>query len=69
MVVTMNQCRCGHSGDGPHPCHGNGYACKKPSSQRFIVTNASLSGVQTKFGTYQTWACDECWEDYKKINK
>lgn len=66
---TLKNCRCGYDGDGSHPCHGNGYSCRKPATQRFITYPASLAGMQLKFAAYDTWACDECWEDYKSKTK
>lgn len=61
-------CRCGHSGDGPHPCHFNGYTCRAPATSRFIATpGTSLAGMQMKVGAYETFACDECWEKYKSM--
>ena len=64
------RCRCGHDGrqNTDHPCHGNGYACRKPAQRCFVVANPtqSLAGMQLKFGAYSTWACDECWEMYRK---
>jgi len=62
----MSTCRCGHSGDGPHPCHHNGYTCGKPAQQRFYNARpVCLSGVQTKVAVDETWACDEHWESFK----
>lgn len=60
------RCRCGHDGNGPHPCHGGGFACAKPATERFYATTASIAGVQMKVGAAQTWACDECWEWYRQ---
>jgi hypothetical protein len=61
-------CRCGHSGEGPHPCHFAGYSCRAPASARFVaVPGASLAGVQMKVSAYETFACDECWEKYKAM--
>lgn len=64
-------CRCGWKGQGEHPCHGNGYTCRKPAQQRFYVPTMkfSLAGNQLKFSTAETWACDECWENFKKLMK
>lgn len=63
----MNEpCRCGHVGGDPHPCHGQAYKCRKPASRRFMAYPTCLSGVQMKLGAYETWACDECWEAFKK---
>ena len=58
---TSKSCRCGHSGVGDHPCHGEGYSCKSEGKARFVPMRASLSGMQIKSGAYQTWACDSCW--------
>lgn len=58
-------CRCGHDGTGPHPCHGEGYSCRKPAKQRFYNPQlVSLSGVQMKVQVTDTWACDDCWEKF-----
>jgi Zn-finger protein len=56
-------CRCGHTEDGsPHPCHADGYRCRKPAKQRFYGLKLSaLSGFQMKVTSHDTWACDECW--------
>jgi hypothetical protein len=57
-----DKCRCGHEGDGPHPCHARAYTCRKPAKQRFYNARpAALAGVQMKFTADETWACDECW--------
>lgn len=79
---TKNQmCRCGYKGDGTdgngdadHPCHANGYSCRRPAKPRLYQSGnlASLAGVQLKFSMQDTWACDECWEAFKnriKANK
>lgn len=58
------KCRCGWNGKKEHPCHGMTYTCRKPGTERFVRTNACLSGTQTKFGVYITYACDLCWESY-----
>lgn len=64
-----NKCRCGYSGkDDEHPCHGDGYVCKNPSLQRFYSPKiVSLAGMQMKFDICDTWACDECWDSFKKL--
>lgn len=55
-------CRCGHAGDGPHPCHFNAYTCRKPAARRFYDPYpAALSGFQMKLVVSETWACEECW--------
>lgn len=61
-------CRCGWDGIGEHPCHGMGYTCKKPAKQRFYHDGRpfSLAGVQMKLSMQETWACDECWQNYKQ---
>ncbi len=65
MTVT---CRCGHvEGVGPHKCHGKGYECENPGTRRFYNARpATLSGVQPKLVADDTWACDECWEEFTK---
>lgn len=56
-------CRCGHVGDGPHPCHGKSYTCGKPALRRFYDPRLPcLAGAQTKVTVNETWACDPCWE-------
>lgn len=62
-------CRCGHAmhADGPHPCHGEEYTCRKPAKARFIAKplgSYALAGMQMKMTGYLTFACDECWEKY-----
>jgi len=57
-------CRCGYdeTDEAPHPCHGNGYACRKPAKHRFYNPElVALAGVQMKVQVTDTWACDECW--------
>ena len=62
----MSTCRCGHSGDGPHPCHNDGYTCRKPATQRFYGAHLTcLAGMQMKYGMHDTWACDDCWAKFK----
>lgn len=63
-------CRCGHE-VGPHPCHGKGYSCKKPATQRFYHENKpfSLAGMSMKFPVSETWACDECWKSFSALLK
>ena len=46
-------CRCGWTGDGPHPCHADGYQCRKPAERRDHDLLATTS----------TWACDACWAE------
>lgn len=58
----MTTCRCGHDGNGPHPCHMSVYSCRKPATQRFYNPRpVALAGVQMKLEMDETWACDECW--------
>lgn len=55
-------CRCGYTGEGPHPCHGQGYTCRRPAERRLYATpRTSLAGMQMKVGVAETWACEECW--------
>lgn len=66
----MAECRCGHTGEGPHPCHAKGHTCGKPATQRFYNARpVCLSGMQMKLGVSETWACDECWEEFKAMMK
>ena len=61
----MNPCRCGYNGEGDHPCHGNGYACRKPATRRFYSPRmVGLAGMQFKVQMTDTWACDECWQAF-----
>lgn len=62
-------CRCGFSGgEGPHPCHGNRYRCRKPAQQYFYSAKlVGLAGAQMKFEVSETWACEGCWESFKKL--
>lgn len=63
-------CRCGHTGSEPHPCHGDGYRCRKPALRRFTQTGPhALAGMQLKFSMRETWACDECWAAYLLLLK
>ena len=65
--MTATHCRCGYTGEGPHPCHHGGYTCGKPSRQRFYYpVPVALAGMQLKFAAHETWACDEHWETYRK---
>lgn len=55
-------CRCGHDGEGPHPCHFNLYTCRKPAVLRLYNPAAvALAGMQMKVQMTETWACEECW--------
>lgn len=66
----MAHCRCGHDGQGPHPCHAKAYECRKPATQRFYNAQpVALSGMQMKLQVQDTWACDECWEEFKAMVK
>jgi len=65
--MDVEACRCGHTGTDPHPCHGNGYQCKRPAKQRFYnVTTVALSGMQMKLQVNDTFACDICWKEWSK---
>lgn len=65
MSGDPKTCRCGHTGEGEHPCHFAGYTCRKPATQRFYNPRAvALAGAQMKFDVQSTWACDEHWEAY-----
>lgn len=58
-------CRCGYDGTGPHPCHGQGYTCRRPATQRIYNQRpAHLAGVQLKLSVDITWACDDCWAKF-----
>lgn len=60
-----SECRCGHTGDGPHPCHGDGYRCRAPARHRLYAARLlSLAGMQPKVGATDTWACDSCWAEF-----
>jgi hypothetical protein len=65
----MEKCRCGHEGDGDHPCHAFAYTCRKPATQRFIAqqTPYSIAGMQPKVVAHDTWACDDCWATFKEL--
>lgn len=66
--LRHKMCRCGHNGEGDHPCHYGVYTCGKPSTQRFYNAKAvALSGMQMKFQVSDTWACDQHWEEYLKV--
>jgi hypothetical protein len=66
---AMIACRCGWNGEGDHPCHGNGYRCRKPAQIRFITYPTALAGMQLKLDAYETFACDECWNEKQKIER
>lgn len=62
-------CRCGYDDKdgGPHPCHGQGYTCRKPATQRFYgLRPVALAGASMKFGASETWSCDSCWAEYER---
>lgn len=67
------QCRCGWDGQGAHPCHADGYTCRKPATRRFYTPTpgkapyAQVPGVQIKLQLAETFACDECWAKAQKI--
>ena len=66
----MPKCRCGWDSEegGDHPCHGDGYKCKKPSQHLFYnPTVTALAGAQMKMVMYDTWSCAECWEKFKRL--
>lgn len=66
----MIYCRCGHDGNGHHPCHGSVYTCRQPAKIRFITnTNATVGGSNVKLIAKTTFACDDCWNQYKQIVK
>jgi hypothetical protein len=44
----------------------NPYTCGKPAKRRFYNPKAvSLSGMMMKFQMDSTWACDDCWAQFK----
>ena len=67
----MTSCRCGWDGNGEHPCHGRGYTCGRPAKARYYEPSKmySLAGAQPKFCAQQTYACEECWESFKKAQR
>lgn len=66
----MSQCRCGHDGQGPHPCHAKAYTCRQPATQRFYNARpAALAGMQMKLVCDDTWACDGCWAEFQAMVK
>ena len=67
--MSEDRCRCGHPSKStdPHPCHANGYTCRRHAKQRFYPAMlASLAGVQMKIAVHESWACDECWAEFQK---
>lgn len=65
----MSECRCGYTGnEDNHPCHGQVYTCRKPAKIRVYNTKpVALAGIQMKLVADITWACDECWKEFKKL--
>lgn len=71
-IMDNDTCRCGHptGSTAPHPCHMDGYTCRKPATQRFYnPTPSALAGMQMKLAVSETWACDRCWEGFKALLK
>lgn len=67
-LKDLSQCRCGHAGEGPHPCHANEYTCRKPATRRWYNARmVGLAGMQDKFEVSDTWACDECWAKWQEV--
>ena len=68
-TTNSKACRCGFSGEGPHPCHGKGYSCGNSGATRrfYNARPACLAGVQMKLTVDETWACDSCWEWFKGL--
>jgi hypothetical protein len=67
MPSNHPPCRCGHTGDMPHPCHNRGYTCRKPATLRiYSLVPVSLAGMQLKLAANQTYACDDCWTEYQQ---
>jgi len=70
--MTQETCRCGWNKTfGIHYCHGKGYTCRNPGTIRFYNPNPdrfSLAGMQAKLSMSETYACDECWDAFKKEN-
>lgn len=71
-------CRCGHPNvsTSPHPCHKYKHKpggrmnelvrCGKPAEQRFYNAHpVALAGVQMKLEVTESWACEECWVEFK----
>ncbi len=67
----MEKCRCGFdkSSQESHPCHAEGYSCRKPAEQRFYMphSNFALAGYQMKASVSETWACDGCWAKFVRL--
>lgn len=67
--MSAEKCRCGHTGDGPHPCHADGYSCRQPATARLIpmpLGTGALAGAQMKLTVYETYACDVCFEKHRR---
>ena len=65
-----SSCRCGHTGNGPHPCHAGGYRCSAPATRRLYNAElVALAGMQPKAQIQETWACDACWESFQATLK
>lgn len=65
-------CRCGHEGEGEHPCHGEDYTCRKPAKRYFYDGTSlrfALAGMQMKLSVSDTWACDGCWAWFSNLLK
>lgn len=66
-MPNVEECRCGRKTETEHKCHGMGYTCPREGAERLYGLHiSSLAGAQMKFGAYETFACDECWETYMK---
>ena len=63
--MPADACRCGHTGDGPHPCHRCG---RRPGDRvlRGQETPYSIAGMQPKVSALETWACAECRAEYRR---
>jgi len=65
--LSAGTCRCGHFGDGEHPCHAEAYTCRKLAKQRFYNPElVALAGVQMKMQVSDTWACDDHWIEFQQ---
>ena len=68
--MSTFRCRCAHIGEGPHPCHGQAYTCRKPATRRlYNPTLPALAGMQMKVQATETWVCDECWAEFMALVK
>jgi len=61
-VTAPTVCQCGHSGEGPHPCHGDGGMCRRPAQLRLYRTRVGRHSMEQKVDFSETWACNECWD-------